>query len=191
MNSQKLRRRETAMLGLLTAVTIILINTPLGTLSIGSISITIAHIPVIIATLILGLRAGLIVSLIFGLNSLLIALMAPTTILDPLFVNPLVSILPRLFIPITTHYSFKALASIRLQNKALLAAVVGNLTNTIMVCIALYVFVGDKIASIMGQSALTVVLAIMSAAIVPETIAVAVIVTPIVSRLYKKYAVTK
>ena len=183
MNSQKLRRRETAMLGLLTAVTIILINTPLGTLSIGSISITIAHIPVIIA--------GLIVSLIFGLNSLLIALMAPTTILDPLFVNPLVSILPRLFIPITTHYSFKALASIRLQNKALLAAVVGNLTNTIMVCIALYVFVGDKIASIMGQSALTVVLAIMSAAIVPETIAVAVIVTPIVSRLYKKYAVTK
>ena len=56
------------------------------------------HGVVIIGAILEGPVVGLGIGLIFGLFSMLQAAVAPTGVLDPLFVNPLLSVLPRLFI---------------------------------------------------------------------------------------------
>ncbi len=59
------------------------------------IAFTLLHIPVLFGALLFGWQAGLIYGLAFGLMSFIRALIAPVGILDPYFVNPLISILPR------------------------------------------------------------------------------------------------
>jgi uncharacterized membrane protein len=50
---------------------------------------------VLVAAFTLGLKGGLIVGLGFGIMSLLRALIAPTSPFDAAFINPIVSVLPR------------------------------------------------------------------------------------------------
>ncbi|NLL96305.1 MAG: ECF transporter S component, partial [Clostridiaceae bacterium] len=84
--------RGLTFLGLMLAITIIMDMTPLGMIPIGAISATIIHIPTIITGVVLGPVAGFIMGTSFGIVSLTHALTRPATILDPLFMNPLVSV---------------------------------------------------------------------------------------------------
>lgn len=148
MNTMKSTRRLTFM-GVMLAVTIILDVTPLGAIPLGSVSATITHIPTIITGIILGPIAGFIMGTALGLISLLHALMRPVSILDPLFVNPLLSVLPRMFIGVVSYYGytgiFKLLSFIKtpVQVKntvsAIIGGVIGSLTNTVLVLTMLYV----------------------------------------------------
>lgn len=183
MKEKQNKNRRLAFLGLLTAITFIMIYTPLGTISIGPVSITIAHIPVLIATIMLGFEEGLIMGLVFGLTTMSKALISPMGILDPLFQNPLVSVLPRLMIPVITYVVYTLMAKANKTLRSLSAIVAGNLANTLFVGLALYFIVGGQLEAIIQQDALTVVLSIVSAAAIPETIGVSLITLPIVSRL--------
>ncbi|MCK7483959.1 MAG: ECF transporter S component [Candidatus Moduliflexus flocculans] len=72
---------------------------PLGYLPwFGGASLTVMHILAIVAAVLEGPWAGVSVGLIFGATSLVKAAVAPIGPLDPLFTNPLVSVLPRLAI---------------------------------------------------------------------------------------------
>lgn len=66
----------------------------LGYITVGVISFTLVHIPVLIGAALFGWKRGLIYGIFFGVASLLKALSYPGTI-DFLFVNPLISVLPR------------------------------------------------------------------------------------------------
>ena len=187
MKDTRQKNQRLAFLGLLTAITFIMIYTPLGTISIGPVSITIAHIPVLIATIMFGLKDGLIMGLIFGLTTVSKALISPMGILDPLFQNPLVSVLPRLMIPVVTYAVYTLLAKANKTLRSLAAIIFGNLANTLFVGLALYFIVGNQLEAIIGQDALTVVLSIVSAAAVPETIGVSLIALPIVLRIKTKF----
>ena len=60
-------------------------------------SLTILHIPVILAAVLQGYTSALIVGAVFGISSLIMAAIRPAPgSFDFLFVNPLISILPRL-----------------------------------------------------------------------------------------------
>jgi uncharacterized membrane protein len=85
---------------MLTALIIILVYTPLGMITLGPISTTFAHIPVIIGLLAEGPLAGLILGLVFGLASMIRAFTAPAGLLSVFFQDPLVSILPRALFPL-------------------------------------------------------------------------------------------
>lgn len=182
MNKKRLDSRQIAALGLLTAMTFIMINTVLGTITLGVVSITIAHIPIILATLMLGLKEGLLMALIFGVLTMAKAF-TPMGVLDVLFQNPLVSIAPRMLIPITTFFTYKLLARFSNLLKTATAVVVGSLTNTVFVALALYFIVGGQLEAIIGQSALPVVVSIITSAAIPEAIAVGLICTPIILRI--------
>ncbi|MFA5421219.1 MAG: ECF transporter S component [Bacilli bacterium] len=65
-----------------------------GFIQIGLISFTLVHIPVLIGAALFGWKRGLMYGLFFGVASLIKATTYPGTI-DFLFVNPLISILPR------------------------------------------------------------------------------------------------
>jgi len=138
--------RALALTAALGALTIVLTITRLGFIPwFSGAAITILHVPVIIATLLGGLWAGLGVGLVFGLSSLIQAAVGPTGVLDPFFVNPIVSVLPRMLIALITFFVFKALQAINKNNSPFLkqgfvgvAAFLGSLTNTVFVIGALY-----------------------------------------------------
>ncbi len=95
----KLTTRDIAVAGVMSAISVLLAATPLGFIPfIAGTSITIMHIPVIIGAVVSGPIVGTIIALIFGLSSLIIAAVAPKGPGDVFFTDPLVSVLPRLFI---------------------------------------------------------------------------------------------
>lgn len=123
----KFNTRQIAVAGLLGAITVVM-----GSSSLGFIPIpfspagraTIMHIPVILAAIIEGPVIGMIVGLIFGLFSFLQQA-------SPMFADPLIAILPRIMIGLFSYLVFKPLANLGKENiGAVLAAIVGTLTNT-------------------------------------------------------------
>jgi uncharacterized membrane protein len=126
------RTRKIVITGILGALCIFLALTPLGFWSWGPVSATILHVPVIIGAVLEGPVVGLLVGLIFGVFSMIRAAVAPNGPLDPAFTNPLISVLPRLFIGPIAWLAWKALK--RWTPVGLIAAgVAGSVTNTVLV----------------------------------------------------------
>ena len=117
----------------------------------GGISLTIMHIPVLVAAVIEGPVAGTVVGLIFGVTSLIRAAVAPLGPLDPLFTNPLVSVLPRLFIGLAAWATFRLFRGRVLPLAAGLAGAVGGFINTVLVLSMLGLTAGRDIAGILGM----------------------------------------
>jgi uncharacterized membrane protein len=126
------RTRKIVITGILGALCIFLALTPLGFWSWGPVSATILHVPVIIGAVLEGPVVGMVVGLIFGVFSMIRAAVAPNGPLDPAFTNPLISVLPRLFIGPIAWLVWKALK--RWTPIGLIAAgVAGSATNTVLV----------------------------------------------------------
>jgi len=60
------------------------------------ISITIIHIPVLVGVMIVSRKQAILLGLMFGLGSLFAALMRASTPIELAFINPLISVLPRI-----------------------------------------------------------------------------------------------
>ncbi|MCR5273434.1 MAG: ECF transporter S component [Lachnospiraceae bacterium] len=69
MNGKKLSTKQLTILGLMTAVLLIMAYTPLGYLNIGPLAITFNVIPVAIAAITCGPLGGAIIGGVFGLTS--------------------------------------------------------------------------------------------------------------------------
>lgn len=106
--------RKMTIIGVLGAISVVLGMTPLGFIPVGPTRATIMHIPVIIGALMEGPLVGGFVGLIFGLFSIYQAVTMPTPV-SVVFLNPLVSVLPRILIGITSYYVYNALK--KLGNK--------------------------------------------------------------------------
>ena len=126
----RIETRKIAIVGLLGAITVVMGSTTLGFIPIPfspAGRATIMHIPVILAAILEGPLAGMLVGLIFGLFSFLQQA-------SPLFADPLIAILPRVLIGLTSFLAFRPfLDTKRRAVGAVLAAVVGTLTNTVLV----------------------------------------------------------
>lgn len=109
MNNKKgFSVRKLAIIGVLGAISAVLGMTPLGFIPVGPTRATIMHIPVIIGAIMEGPIVGAFVGLIFGLFSIFQAITAPTVV-SFAFLNPLVSVLPRVLIGIVTYYVYNTL----------------------------------------------------------------------------------
>ena len=129
---KKVDVRKMAIIGVLAAISIMLSMTPLGFIPIGPTNATIMHIPVIIGAIVEGPLVGITVGFIFGATSLLKALTMPT-ITSFAFINPLVSILPRMLIGVIAYYVYKL--TIKFTKNVFVSGwitgVVGSLVNTV------------------------------------------------------------
>ncbi|MDD3704969.1 MAG: ECF transporter S component [Clostridiaceae bacterium] len=103
--------RKLVIVGVLGGVSAILGMTPLGFIPVGPTRATIMHIPVIIGAIMEGPIVGALVGLIFGLFSIFQALTNPTPV-SFVFLNPLVSVVPRVLIGITSYYVFAAFSNL-------------------------------------------------------------------------------
>jgi len=126
------RTRKIVITGVLSAISIFLGITRLGFIPwFSGASLTIMHIPVIIGAVLEGPIVGLVIGLVFGVFSLIQAV-APTGSGDIIFTNPLISILPRLFIGPVAWLIYSGLKKWKIP--ALIAAGIGgSLTNTVLV----------------------------------------------------------
>lgn len=110
------KNRRLVIAAMLGAITIVLGLTPLGIIPLGLINPTTMHIPVIVAAIAEGPVVGALVGLIFGVYSLLNALLRNPSPVAFVFYNPLISVLPRILIGITTYYSYMALKKVSSKN---------------------------------------------------------------------------
>ncbi|RLC72858.1 MAG: ECF transporter S component [Chloroflexi bacterium] len=120
--------RKIVVSGVLAAIAILLGVTRLGFIPVPTAAgnATIMHVPAIIGGIMEGWIVGGIIGTIFGIFSFLQA----TT---PLFKDPLVAILPRIFIGITAYFSYAALKRANEYVALIVSAAVGTATNTILV----------------------------------------------------------
>jgi uncharacterized membrane protein len=127
------RTRKLVITGVMGAITILLGVTHWGFIPwFGGISLTIMHVPVIIAAILEGPIVGLGVGLIFGIFSMIQAAVAPTSPADVWFTNPILAVLPRLFIGPVAYFVWKMLERIPVVG-LIAAGIAGSLTNTILV----------------------------------------------------------
>ncbi|ACL69590.1 ECF transporter S component [Halothermothrix orenii] len=124
----KLTNRKIVVAGMLGAISIVLGISGLGLIPVPTMAgnVTIMHVPTILGGVLEGPLVGLLIGLIFGLFSFMQAS-------SPLFADPLVSIIPRLFIGITSYLVY-AVFKKKNKNLGLISAgIVGTATNTILV----------------------------------------------------------
>lgn len=94
---------------------------------------TIMHIPAVVGGALEGPVVGLLAGLIFGVFSFLYAE-------SPVFVNPIVAVLPRLLIGVVAWAIFVSLRNRSVDVAAAVAGVLGSLTNTVGVLALAVVF---------------------------------------------------
>jgi len=106
----KITTRQIVVTAAMVAIVIVLSAPPLRLGYIPfflGVAITVIHIPVIIGAIMEGPLVGLIVGLCFGLSSLMWAYLAPTGPIDLYFRNPLIAVLPRLFIGLVAYLVYR------------------------------------------------------------------------------------
>jgi len=127
------RIRKIVVTGVMGAISIFLGITHWGFIPwFSGASLTIMHVPVIIGAVLEGPVVGTMIGLIFGVFSLILAGVAPSGLTDVWFTNPLLSVLPRLFIGPISWLVWQALK--KLPAVGLIASgIAGSLTNTVLV----------------------------------------------------------
>jgi uncharacterized membrane protein len=146
-NRQRLMMITT--LGLLMAMIIIMTYIPnLGYITTGFFSITIVHIPVIIGAILTGPIGGLVLGTTWGVTSWHYATTLGT-IEAAIFVNPLVSILPRILVGLIISYSSLGLKKIIRFDFArnLVVSILGALSNTVLVLTAIFLFASSGLVT--------------------------------------------
>lgn len=103
--------RKMVVIAVLGAISVVFGMTPIGFIPVGPTKATIMHIPVIIGAIMEGPIVGAFVGLIFGLFSIYQALTTPTPV-SFAFLNPMVSIVPRVLIGVVTYYVYNTLKNL-------------------------------------------------------------------------------
>ena len=178
---------------ILAAIEIFLTAADLGFFAIGRIAFTILHIPVFIAVILVGLPQGFILAAIFGLSSMTSAYLHPSGLLDYLFRNPLISVLPRLMIPFAVWLVYKAVQFIADDNTLSadlicsgFAAMSGVVANAAFVVLSIAILSPETVGITNNLSASTVVITNIVAVNMLYEIVIAVAVTCLTVLIVRK-----
>lgn len=180
---------EIAVISVFTALIIVMASVPwLGFITIGIISLTTVHIPVLIGGIFGGRKVSLSLGLVFGISSLIVALTRPVTPIDLLFQNPIISVIPRVLFG-WILYELYAYLNKQMKNRftaITISMVLSTLIHTILVLLPLYLIGGAE--TYFGSAFLPFLWAVLIANGFWEMLAAGLIGAPIAHRLlvYKK-----
>lgn len=191
IGKKKLTTKEMTIVGIMVAITVIMDYT-IGVIPLPMVSATIVHIPAVITGMVVGPFAGFIVGTAMGIESLIHAVTRPPSPLAPLFFNPIVSILPRMFIGVVAYYVYAGLKKALEKWKAgepvsiFIGAAAGSLTNTVGVLAALYFVYAAQIEEILQTvTAKSFVVLVATTNGLAEMIVSGIISVPVVMALLK------
>lgn len=198
---------QTAIFG---AIIIIMAFTPfLGYIPLGFTRATILHVPVIIASLLMGPKKGGVLGFLFGLTSFINNTMNPTAtsfVFTPFYSvgevsggigSLIICFIPRILVGILPFYVYKLAMYFRskrgksgVSNAGLiLAGVTGSLVNTLLVMNLIFVFFREGYAAandVAVSAVYTFILSIIGINGVPEAIVAGVLTLCIGRVLMKK-----
>lgn len=184
---QRSKVRKMAIVGMLSAICILLGLTGYGFIPLPMAKATIMHIPVIIGAILEGPLVGMLIGLIFGLFSIFQNMAVPN-VLSFAFINPLVSVLPRVLIGLTAFYSYKLFAARQETIGIGVGAALGSLTNTFGVLGMIYLLYAADFAAARGINPDTVFKVISGIGLmngIPEAIISVAITVPVVLAIRK------
>jgi uncharacterized membrane protein len=186
--ASRLSTRQLTVIGMLSAISIVLGATGYGFIPLPMAKATILHIPVIVGAILEGPLVGAIIGFFFGMFSLIQNYTAPSSIFSPAFQNPIVSVLPRILIGIASYYSYKFMLGKNDTLKASVGAIVGTLTNTVVVLTMIYLLYPNLAFLKPGagsSSAAKIIYGIALTNGIPEVIVGTIITVPIVMAIKK------
>ncbi len=186
-HSAKFSTKDIAVTAVLISLMLIFVFVPI---KIGPLSLAVLPVmAVVIGCQAQNLKVGLVMGFAFGVASMCGSLLSGTS---AIFLNPLISIFPRIMIPVTSYFTYTAIRKgmvlhakkkKRVPNKKFcivvassVSGLVGAMTNTALVFAMMAVFA--KVQNIEGLSALV---AGAMALNVPIEWAVAFLVTPTIT----------
>lgn len=187
---RKVNVRRMAVISVLSAISIVLSMIPfVGYIPLGPVKATIMHVPVIIGAVIEGPLVGAAVGLIFGLTSLFKAFTEPT-ITSFCFMNPVISVLPRILIGVVAYYVYTLIYKIskKVYVSGFVAGVIGSLTNTVGVMGLIYIIYAEKYMQAIGQAgnAGKYILLICATNGIPEAIVAGILVAAVAVVMIRK-----
>ena len=151
--------RRMVVTAMLSAITALLTFTPVGMITLPPPlpAVTLVHIPVILAALIEGPWVGVPVGLVFGICSLTRAWGSGMVGLTLFFRNPLVSVLPRMMIPLMAWAAYRLWKKLWPNDGVMeklgagVAAAVGALTNTVLCLGAIVLLYGSELTALVNN----------------------------------------
>ncbi|MGY3778978.1 ECF transporter S component [Isobaculum melis] len=184
------KTKEFTLTAMFLALMILLAVTPLGFIPLGPINATTMHIPVIIASIVLGPKIGAGLGSIFGLISLIRATTMPTVlsfVFSPFIPvigtsqgslkSLLIVFIPRILIGVVPYFVFIGLKKVmknRRQSISLfIAGLAGSLVNTILVMNMIYFLFSASYADVIGKSGSAVygaIIAVIATSGIPEAV---------------------
>ena len=175
---------EITTISIFAALIVVMATVPwLGFIQLGFASLTIIHIPVLIGGIYGGRKVSISLGLVFGLSSLAIAWIRPSTPTDFLFQNPLISVLPRIlfgWVLYEVYLLFQKLISKEYLSISL-SMVLSTVLHTIFVVVPLFIIGGG--ATAFGSELLPLLYAIITTNGIFEALAAGLIGGPIAWRL--------
>ncbi len=189
----KISTRKLVQLALLTGIELIFAFTVLGSIPIGPIVATLAHIPVVIAAIYLGYGAGIYMGALFGLCSFIVnSFYMPTLtsfVFTPIysigefggnFLSLVICFVPRILLGVSATYVYRLVS--KFDKKVYIAAgvsgVVSSLLHTVLVLGGIYLFFGDAYATAIGvayELLFGMIMAVVGTNGIPEALIAAVV----------------
>lgn len=157
MNNKRMKIQEICLDAMFLALIILMTFTPIGFIAIPPVSATLIHIPVLIGAYLFGKNKGLVYGIFFGVMSMIKAYQSPTSILDPFFQNPLISILPRALFGFLSGWVFEILRmhihnSKKEKTLSIITSFVMTIVHSLLVFGALYLFYHSDMEQIAGDA---------------------------------------
>lgn len=186
---EKAKTYQLTLMSIIVSLLIIQTFIPIfGYIPLGPIDVTIVHITVILSAVLFGLKFGTIIGGVWGLLSMARAFFQ-TTPFNIVLLNPLISVVPRLFVGFISAVLFNFLKD-RLPKTLTytLIAAIGSLTNTILVLGNIYFFASEKYANALGitESSLLGALGTIFLTNGVIEIVVAIIILPVLASALEK-----
>lgn len=156
------KTKNLVLYALFVAIEMLLVFVPfLGYIPIGPLRATTLHIPVIIAGIVLGKKGGALIGCVFGLSSLFYNTISPTItsfVFSPFIsgniMSAVIALVPRILIGFIAGFIFEQLNK-KSENTIItmsISAIIGALTNTILVLAGIYFLFGSSYATALGKS---------------------------------------
>lgn len=187
---------------LFSAIVVLLAFTPfLGYIPLGFINATTIHIPVILASVLLGPREGAVVGGVFGLTSLIKNTVQPNLtsfVFTPFyslgetsgnFWSLVICLVPRILVGVVPYFVYKLIRRLTDRSEVLplaAAGIAGALTNTLLVMNLIYLFFaapyGVANAEAIAKAGTTVygfILGVICTSGIPEAVGAAILVAAI------------
>ena len=197
-----MKLKTTLKICFIVLVELIFCFTPLGTIPLGPIAATLSMVPVVIASLTFGKKAGIFLGFVFALSSFIywtfIMPTYPTAFLFTPFSEAamykgnvgslVICFVPRILAGYIPAKVFEMLSDSK-SNKNnvkvdVIAAIAGSMTNTVLVLVLIFIFFGREYSTIVEKNLLTILEMTIITNGIPEAI-ICAIVCPIVTRVLK------